>query len=245
MSNTTAPNQTPSTMTTIKPYFDVDETDHMPPIDAIDLDDELDDEEAQVDDNNNPEDNPNTEFDEKDEFLNEPAPSAPPAAAPPQPKKSIDTIITPQPPSDFRLAQRNQFTRSPINYSMHPEVEHRQLATFEFLDKSDYDERHIDQISNVFCMCDANRGLRKETGSRRNLLPGRLVLTNYRLQFLPDDCDMNEYFAVDPSLLLFSTSSCKWAVCIPLTFVYDIRASKAIELFIFYFFINVKSCFIF
>ena len=228
-------------MTTTKPYFDVDETDHMPPIDAIDLDDELD-EEAQVDDNNNPEDTPNTEFDEKDEFLNEPAPSAPPTApTQPQPidddddmirkKKSIDTIITPQPPSEFRLAQRNQWTRSPINYSMHPEVEHRQLATFEFLDKSDYDERHIDQISDVFCMCDANRGLRKETGARPNLLPGRLVLTNYRLQFLPDDCDMNELFSVDPSLLLFSTSSCKWAVCIPLTFVYDIRASKKIEFF--------------
>lgn len=234
-------NKTTTTTTTttaamsMRPYFDV-ENEQVPPIDAADDLDEIYIDEALVDDNNNPEDvNTNADFDEKDELLNVPLDENMIMR-----KKSIDTVAS-RPSlvvpnyAPSRTTTDLSVYRSPASsggglssaYNLPDGL--KRSATFDYLDKSDFDERNIGQISDVFCMCDANRGLQysKESGARPRLLPGRLVLTNYRLQFLPYECEnMNDVFSVDPSLQLFNTKSSKWAICIPLTFIYDIRASE-------------------
>lgn len=208
-----------------------------------------------VDDNNNPEDDDQDhdqddiqpDFDEKDE-LNVPLDNLMMMR-----KKSIETVARPLTSlTEFGLVRAgalraspavnssshvNTFTSLPLQFSQHQQQraivcnlpdDHKRSAMFDYLDKLDFDERSVGQLEGVLCMCDSNRGLQYSSKDTRPfLLPGRLVLTNYRLQFLPYECDnMSDLFAVDRTLHLFNTKSSKWAVCIPLTFIYEVRASK-------------------
>lgn len=168
---------------------------------------------------------PNADFDEKDELLLE-VPLT--SEANTHRKKSLDTILA---WSDLSVAPPAMATyRSPPPPPLQPQLYHQQedMSTFDLLDKLDFDERVIAQLPNVSCLCDLNTTSSTKDSSVN--INGRLVLTNFRLQFMPyysdDAIDLSRIFTIERSLLLFNTRSSQLAVFIPLTFIFDIRASK-------------------
>lgn len=108
--------------------------------------------------------------------------------------------------------------------------------SFTFLDKLDYDERVLMQIANVGCLCDLSRGMHSSSKEVTVNLNGRLVLTTYRLQFIPthtdDAIDPNRVFSIDRNLLLFACKQSQFSLSIPLTFIFEIRASKRYRIYI-------------
>jgi hypothetical protein len=105
----------------------------------------------------------------------------------------------------------------------------------DFFQKSEYDEKILIHLNNVSCLCDTNNVLHskenKTTMDTNKYLNGKLILTSYRLLFLPyhsDDKinDLNSLFIIDRNLQLFNNKSSMLAFVIPLSFIYDIKASR-------------------
>lgn len=199
------------------------------------------DEELVDDNNNNTTPNPADEFDEKDELLETPLSDANSTSR----KKSTDVQDgRPRVASDLTGVQSEYPLKSSPSQSI-AYVEDDQAAanspSFELLDKIDFDERIVMQLDNVTCLFDINQGsqLNRETGNTQTsaCMVGRLVLTTYRLQFVPyrtnEKIDPNKFLTMDRNLLLFSNKSSRFAIFIPLTFIFEIKACKLIKIFSF------------
>lgn len=177
--------------------------------------------------------NNNNEFDEKAELIEVPLSSGDVPG-----KKSMEAILSEVATVPSRLNTYSASNRTAdvlaaptSTYSVRsPAVD--ETPKFDLLDKLDYDERVIASVSKVSCLCDMNRGVSYASTKERNVyVNGRLVLTNFRLQFVPyhpdDAIDLGRVFTVERNLLLFAAKSSQMAVFIPLTHIFDIRASKA------------------
>jgi hypothetical protein len=80
-----------------------------------------------------------------------------------------------------------------------------------------YDEKFIIGLNNVCCLYSTNE-------SETFTIPGRLLLTTYRIAFLPYEKD-NRLFEVDKQVKLFAHSN-PLAIDIPFTFIYSIKGGK-------------------
>ena len=104
----------------------------------------------------------------------------------------------------------------------------------DFLEKCDFDEKILIHINNVSCLSETSNFLHSKESKTsmdglKNLF-GKLILTSYRLLFLPyhydDRIDLGSLFSSDPNLQLFNNKSSPLAVVIPLSFIYEIKASE-------------------
>lgn len=105
------------------------------------------------------------------------------------------------------------------------------LEDLDLLDKTEFDEKILIDLNNVSCLCDTNNVLHskenKTTLVTNKFLNGKLILTTYRLLFLPYESEnANDLFSVDRNLQLFNTRSSPLSQAIPLSFIHDIKASK-------------------
>jgi hypothetical protein len=97
-----------------------------------------------------------------------------------------------------------------------------------YLPKSYFDEKLVFSLKNVNCVYST---------THRNDIPnvcGKLLLTNYRLIFLPYEADKQnidseiwlKMFVIDKRLQLFNHKKFNSAIIIPYAFIYELRACK-------------------
>ena len=97
-----------------------------------------------------------------------------------------------------------------------------------YLPKSYFDEKLVFSLKNVNCVYST---------TYRNDIPnvcGKLLLTNYRLIFLPYEADKqnidaeiwSKVFVIDKRLQLFNHKKLISAIIIPYAFIYELRACK-------------------
>jgi hypothetical protein len=97
-----------------------------------------------------------------------------------------------------------------------------------YLPRSYFDERLVFSLKNVNCVYST---------TNRNDIPnvcGKLLLTNYRLIFLPYEADKqnidaeiwSRMFVIDNRLQLFNHKKLISAIIIPYAFIYELRACK-------------------
>ena len=102
------------------------------------------------------------------------------------------------------------------------DVDFKQL----FLAEHIYEEKTVCELNNISCWYSSSR-LNVELRPRTETVHGRLVLTNYKLVFIPNPEHINQtLFNLEPRLELFKHPRYPFFVCIPLSFIYDIRACK-------------------
>lgn len=115
-----------------------------------------------------------------------------------------------------------------------------------FLSKLYYDEKYIYDLKDVECVCSVtnqppstNYREAKEAKNILYKLSGRLILTSYRLVFVPVGnmhTKSHILFEPDKRLEIFKCDKLPYSVVIPLTYIYEIRAGSL--------FLSVKKLYI-
>jgi hypothetical protein len=101
----------------------------------------------------------------------------------------------------------------------------------EFMSKSHYDEKYIYDLKNVECIYSLNSYAASNHKDARFLYSretGRLILTTYRLIFIPNNADAmvkeGRVMDLDLNLQLFNCPKLPFSVVIFLTSIFEIRA---------------------
>jgi len=119
------------------------------------------------------------------------------------------------------------------SYSQHSSISDL-FNGLTLLPKHVFKEKPIAGLHNVSCVYSSN-SLNVNTLRTDNVcIPGRLLLTNFRLAFLPYfPCkyDASKIFMADRRLELFRNTHSPLDLVIPLSFVHDIKACKFVTIF--------------
>ncbi|CAF0789872.1 unnamed protein product [Brachionus calyciflorus] len=125
--------------------------------------------------------------------------------------------------SKFFIPKVNSSTNVPLTKELNLEL--REI----------FDEKILHKMDNVSCLfsensCLNNSHLIKEPRNGSVYLDGKLLLTNFRLIFLPDQnqnhTDTSKIFKIDKRLNLFNYTNA-YIVSIPLVSIYEIKASSS------------------
>jgi hypothetical protein len=129
------------------------------------------------------------------------------------------------------------YNSTQLSYSQHSSMSDL-FNGLAMLPRNIFKEKPIVGLHNVTCVYSTNyldpNTLRADCVN----VPGRLLLTNFKLAFLPYAVkyDSNKLFTVDHKLELFRNTHSPLDFVLPLSFVYDIKACKSYVKFLLFFF---------
>jgi hypothetical protein len=107
------------------------------------------------------------------------------------------------------------------------DVDYKQM----FLPEHIYEEKVIIELNNITCLYSSSK-LNVELKTKTESVHGRLILTNYKMVFIPNQEHINQMlFNPDARLSLFKHPKYPYSIFIPLSFIYEIRACKYIWVF--------------